>query len=87
MVSTELKETGPSPWFSIRSVATGKLITCLSGPAPLLRSQVYVSSDPLSDSSLWAWDGAFLRNKANDLVLDIRKGKKGKNCRPGKRRD
>ncbi|KAI8343327.1 hypothetical protein BC941DRAFT_91091 [Chlamydoabsidia padenii] len=75
MVSTGLNDTEPDQWFYIRSVATGKLITCLSGPETLLRSTVYVSSQPPSDSSLWIWDGAFLRNKASDLVLDIRKGR------------
>ncbi|KAI9498051.1 hypothetical protein BDB00DRAFT_755289 [Zychaea mexicana] len=27
-----------------------------------------------NDQELWRWDGQFLRNKSNDLVLDIRKG-------------
>ncbi|KAI7857125.1 hypothetical protein BDC45DRAFT_436338 [Circinella umbellata] len=28
-----------------------------------------------NDQELWRWDGQFLRNKSNDLVLDIRKGR------------
>lgn len=75
MVSADLQDTGPTTWFHIRSVATGKVITCISGPETPLRSQVYVCPYQSTDSSLWTWDDSFIRNKATNLVLDIRKGR------------
>ncbi|CAO3621200.1 unnamed protein product [Cunninghamella blakesleeana] len=40
-----------------------------------LTSQVYVYSAQQTDNELWKWEGQYLRNKATDLVLDIRKGR------------
>lgn len=63
-------------WFYIRSVATGGVITVgqPDGASATLRSQVYVCPPERTDDELWQWDGQYLRNKATDLVLDIRKG-------------
>ncbi|KAI8089604.1 uncharacterized protein BX664DRAFT_386065 [Halteromyces radiatus] len=77
MVSTDLQDATNDVWFHIRSIATGNLITCISSDSSsFLRSQVYVCPyQQQSDYALWTWDGSFLRNKASQLVLDIRKGR------------
>ncbi|KAI9256434.1 hypothetical protein BDA99DRAFT_539509 [Phascolomyces articulosus] len=63
-------------WMYIRNVSTGNVITALtSNKEDALRSQVIVSPPKQTDQELWRWDGQFLRNKSNDLVLDIRKGR------------
>lgn len=62
-------------WFYIRSTSTGNVISACTNTNELLRSQVFVTPSTLSDHELWCWKGQFLCNKANDLVLDIRKGR------------
>ncbi|KAI8356170.1 hypothetical protein BD560DRAFT_375004 [Blakeslea trispora] len=62
-------------WFYIRSASTGNVISAASKVDELLRSQVLVTPPTLSDNELWRWKGQFLCNKANGLVLDIRKGR------------
>ncbi|KAF1796713.1 carbohydrate-binding module family 13 protein [Mucor lusitanicus] len=65
-----------SGWFYIRSTSTGNVVAASSNTEQdLLRSQVIVTPPTLSDHELWCWKGQFLCNKANDLVLDIRKGR------------
>jgi hypothetical protein len=61
-------------WFYIRSTSTGNVVAASTNTNVLLRSQVIVTPSTLSDHELWCWKGQFLCNKANDLVLDIRKG-------------
>lgn len=61
-------------WFYIRSTSTGNVVSASTNTTDLLRSQVLVTPSTLSDHELWCWKGQFLMNKANDLVLDIRKG-------------
>ena len=68
-------------WFYIRSTHTGNVVSASTNTAELLRSQVLVTPPTLSDHELWCWKGQFLVNKANDFVLDIRKGKKKRKCR------
>ncbi|KAI7896824.1 uncharacterized protein EV154DRAFT_410905 [Mucor mucedo] len=65
----------PDGWFYIRSTGTGNVISASTSTDDLLRSQVLVTPSTLSDHELWCWKGQFLSNKANDLVLDIRKGR------------
>lgn len=65
----------PNGWFYIRSTSTGNVISATTNNDELLRSQVLVTPSTLSDHELWCWKGQFLSNKANDLVLDIRKGR------------
>jgi hypothetical protein len=62
-------------WFYIRSTSTGNVVASIDTEQDLLRSQVIVTPPTLSDRELWCWKGQFLCNKANDLVLDIRKGR------------
>ncbi|KAI8059856.1 hypothetical protein BC940DRAFT_313170 [Gongronella butleri] len=63
-------------WFVIRSTTGNKIVSCLPSAEPALRSQVYVTPDFQGDHSLWTWmDTVYLQNKANALVLDIRKGR------------
>lgn len=62
-------------WFYIRSTSTGNVVAATNTEQDLLRSQVIVTPPTLSDHELWCWKGQFLCNKANDLVLDIRKGR------------
>lgn len=65
-----------SGWFYIRSTSTGNVVAASANTEQdLLRSQVIVTPPTLSDHELWCWKGQFLCNKANDLVLDIRKGR------------
>ncbi|KAG2230644.1 hypothetical protein INT48_005912 [Thamnidium elegans] len=61
-------------WFYIRSTSSGNVVSA-STSNDLLRSQVMVTPSTLSDHELWCWKGQYLCNKANDLVLDIRKGR------------
>jgi hypothetical protein len=61
-------------YFYIRSTSTGNVVSASTNTNDLLRSQVMVTPPTLSDHELWCWKGQFLSNKANDLVLDIRKG-------------
>lgn len=63
----------PTDYFYIRSVSTGNVVCSVKDQDPL-RSQVMVTPPTLSDSELWYWKDQFIFNKANDLVLDIRKG-------------
>ncbi|KAI9248656.1 hypothetical protein BY458DRAFT_494301 [Sporodiniella umbellata] len=60
-------------YFYIKSVSTGLVVTGQSQDA--LRSQVTVNAATLEANQLWYWKGQFICNKANDLVLDIRKGR------------
>ncbi|KAI9300305.1 hypothetical protein BJ944DRAFT_273237 [Cunninghamella echinulata] len=66
-------------WFYIQSSKTGHVISAdrhiQSEGNEALRSQVYVYSAQQTDEELWRWDGQYIRNKATDLVLDIRKGR------------
>ncbi|KAI9483177.1 MAG: hypothetical protein EXX96DRAFT_557167 [Benjaminiella poitrasii] len=62
-------------WFYIRSTNTGNVVSASTQTVKLLRSQVLVTPPTLSDHELWCWDGQFLRNKATNYVLDIRKGR------------
>lgn len=62
-------------WFYIRSTSTGNVISASTNTKDLLRSQVMVTPATLSDHELWCWKGQFIANKANDMVLDIRKGR------------
>ncbi|KAG1146443.1 hypothetical protein G6F37_004675 [Rhizopus arrhizus] len=64
----------PTDYFYIRSVSTGNVVCSVKDQDPL-RSQVMVAPPTLSDSELWYWKDQFIFNKANDLVLDIRKGR------------
>lgn len=64
-------------WFRIRSELNGFVIA-IDRSLPkqdLLRSQVYLYPAQRDDFELWHWDGQYLKNKATDLVLDIRKGR------------
>lgn len=61
-------------WMFIRSVSTGNVITAQHNLDDPRRSQVMVAAPRCSDEELWRWDGQFLRNKATNLVLDIRNG-------------
>lgn len=61
-------------FFYIRSTSTGNVVAASTNTNDLLRSQVIVTPSTLSDHELWYWKGQFICNKANDLVLDIRKG-------------
>ncbi|CEP17609.1 hypothetical protein [Parasitella parasitica] len=63
-----------SGWFYIRSTSTGNVVSA-TNDQELLRSQVIVTPPTLADHELWCWKGQFLCNKANGLVLDIRKGR------------
>ncbi|KAI8646611.1 hypothetical protein BD408DRAFT_439989 [Parasitella parasitica] len=63
-----------SGWFYIRSTNTGNVVSA-TNDQELLRSQVIVTPPSLADHELWCWKGQFLCNKANGLVLDIRKGR------------
>lgn len=60
-------------YFYIKSVSTGYVVS--SQEDSPLRSQVIVSPPKLSDLELWYWKDQFICNKANNLVLDIRKGR------------
>lgn len=63
-------------WFRIRSELNGYVVA-IDRSLPeqdLLRSQVYLYPAQRDDFELWHWDGQYLKNKATDLVLDIRKG-------------
>ncbi|CDH49200.1 hypothetical protein RO3G_06683 [Lichtheimia corymbifera JMRC:FSU:9682] len=62
-------------WMFIRSVSTGNVITAQNDLTDPRRSQVMVAAPRCIDEELWRWDGQFLRNKATNLVLDIRKGR------------
>lgn len=66
----------PSDYFYIKSISTGNVVSAITHGDPL-RSQVLVTPPTLSDAELWYWKGQFICNKANGLVLDIRKGKLG----------
>ncbi|ORZ15759.1 hypothetical protein BCR42DRAFT_415852 [Absidia repens] len=71
--------TENNAWFYIQSTKTGKVIAVdrhikSEGLVPL-RSQVRVYTPHQTSDELWTWDGQFIRNKATDLVLDIRKGR------------
>ncbi|KAI8371764.1 uncharacterized protein BYT42DRAFT_581484 [Radiomyces spectabilis] len=63
-------------WFYIQSISTHDVITaCSTDLTSALRSQVYVNPPKCCDEELWRWDGQYIRNKATDFVLDIRKGR------------
>ena len=72
MVSTAT--SSHNDWMYIRSVSTGNVITAQNDLTDPRRSQVMVAAPQCIDQELWRWDGQFLRNKATNLVLDIRKG-------------
>ena len=75
MVSTIQTPSQHNGWMYIRNVSTGNVITAIThNKEDALRSQVMVAPAKRNDQELWRWDGQFLRNKSNDLVLDIRKG-------------
>ncbi|ORX54389.1 hypothetical protein DM01DRAFT_1335535 [Hesseltinella vesiculosa] len=68
-----------SSWFYIQNTITGQVISASklideNGLDPQ-RSQVHIYPCRQVDAELWAWDGPFIRNKATDLVLDVRKGR------------
>ncbi|CAO3582694.1 unnamed protein product [Absidia cylindrospora] len=62
--------TENNTWFYIQSTKTGH-----SEELAPLQSQVHVYAPHQTSDELWTWDGQFIRNKATDLVLDIRKGR------------
>ncbi|CAO3655253.1 unnamed protein product [Mucor hiemalis] len=67
-------------WFSIKNVASGKVISavpsCASSPTDeYVRSKVLVVKQHYTDNELWCWEDNYLKNKFTGLVLDICKGK------------
>ncbi|CAO3668396.1 unnamed protein product [Umbelopsis vinacea] len=65
-------------WFRIRSLFNGYVVAVdreLVNTDQLLRAQVYLYPAQYDEYELWQWDGQYLKNKATDLVLDIRKGR------------